>query len=82
MEDLLRRALPYWRARGFTARVFVRQYSLGPAEFWLITRLDSYGDFERWPAMATGDQEGREIMDQLLRLADGMTASVVKELEA
>jgi len=82
METLLRRALPYWRSKGFTVRVFVRQYSLGPAEFWLITKLDSYGDFERWPVMATGDQEGREIMDQLLRLADGMTASVVKELEA
>jgi hypothetical protein len=81
MEALLRRALPYWRSKGFAVRVFVRQYSLGPAEFWLLTKLDSYGDFDRWPAMALGDPEGQEIMTELLRLAESMTASVVKELD-
>jgi hypothetical protein len=82
MEALLRRALAYWRGKGFTVRAFQRQYSLGSAEFWLLTELGSYGDFDRWPAMATGDQEGREIMDKLLRLAEGMSASVIKEIEA
>jgi hypothetical protein len=82
MEALLRRALAYWRSKGFTVKAFTRQYSLGSAEFWLFTELDSYGDFERWPAMATGDEEGREIMHELLRLAEGMSASVIKEIEA
>lgn len=81
MEDLLRRALVYWRARGFTVRVFVTQYSLGQRQFWLLTQLDRFGDLERWPAMATGDAEGTALMNELLSLADGMTASVVAELE-
>jgi hypothetical protein len=82
MEAVLRRALGYWRSRGFTVRVYVTQYSLGAAQFWLLTRLDRFGDFESWPAMATGEKEGQAIMHELLSLADGMTASVVAELEA
>jgi hypothetical protein len=82
MEAVLRRALGYWRGRGFTVHVYVTQYSLGPAQFWLLTRLDRFGDFERWPAMATGEPEGEAIMQDLLNLAEGMTASVVSELEA
>lgn len=82
METVLRRALNYWRSRGFTVRVYVTQYSLGHAQFWLLTKLDRFGDFEQWPAMATGEPEGSAIMQDLLSLAEGMTASVVAELEA
>ncbi len=81
MEAVLRRALGYWRSRGFTARVYVTQYSLGAAQFWLLTQFDRFGDLERWPAMATGEPEGEEIMHDLLSLAEGMTASVVAELD-
>jgi hypothetical protein len=80
MQDVLRRALVYWRSRGFTVRVYETQYSLGVRQFWLCTRLDGFGDLERWPAMATGEPEGQAIMADLLGLADGMTASVVAEL--
>lgn len=82
MEAVLRRALTYWRNRGFTVRVYVTQYSLGPAQFWLLTKLDRFGDFEKWPAMATGEPEGEAIMQELLSVAEDMTASVVSELEA
>jgi hypothetical protein len=81
MEAVLHRALAYWRSRGFTVRVYVTQYSLGAKQFWLLTKLDRFGDLERWPAMATGEPEGEAIMQDLLSLADGMTASVVAELE-
>jgi hypothetical protein len=82
MEAVLRRALLYWRSRGFTVRVYVTQYSLGSAQFWLLTELDRFGDLERWPAMATGEPEGQAIMHDLLSLAADMTASVVAELDA
>lgn len=81
MEALLRRTLTYWRSKGFNARVFVTQYSLGPAEFWLCTEMESFGDLDRWPEMATGDDEGRTIMGELLSMAEGFKASIVKELE-
>ena len=81
MEAILSRALTYWRSKGFNVKVFVTQYSLGPAQFWLFTKLDSFADLDRWPALATGDDEGREIMEQLLRTAQGLTASIVQELE-
>jgi len=54
---------------------------LGAAQFWLLTQFDRFGDLERWPAMATGEPEGEEIMHDLLSLAEGMTASVVAELD-
>lgn len=81
MEAILKRALSHWRSRGFNVKVFVTQYSLGPAEFWLCTELETFGDFEKWPEMATGEQEGQEIMAHLLGMAQGLTASVVRELE-
>jgi hypothetical protein len=81
MEQILRRALTYWRSKGFNARVYMTQYSLGPAQFWLCTELDTFGDFDHWPAMATGDAEGREIMDELIRMGRDFKASVVKELD-
>lgn len=82
MEQVLKRALGYWRGRGFTVRVFVTQYALGPAQFWLLTKLDRFGDLDKWPQMATGEPEGEALMQELLSLADSMTASVVAELEA
>lgn len=81
MQAVLRRALVYWRSRGFTVRVFETQFSLGRRQFWLCTHLDSVGDFERWPDMATSEPEGQAIMTDLLSLADDMTASLVAELE-
>lgn len=81
MEQLLRRTLRYWRSKGFNARVFVTQYSLGPAEFWLCTEMESFADLDEWPERATGDEEGRRIMGELLGMAQGLKASVVRELE-
>lgn len=81
MEAVLQRALRCWRDRGFNVKVFVTQYSLGPAEFWLCTELESFADLDRWPEMATGDDEGREVMRDLLATAQGLKASIVKEFE-
>lgn len=81
MERLLRRTLVYWRGRGFNARAFVTQYSLGPAEFWLCTEMKNFADLDRWPEMATGDEEGRAIMQDLLTMARDFRASVVKEID-
>ncbi len=81
MEQVLQRALRYWRSKGFSVKVFLTQYSLGPAQFWLCTELETFGDFDRWPAMATGDAEGQEIMAQLMRLGRDFKASVIKELD-
>jgi hypothetical protein len=81
MEALLRRALPYWRSRGFHVKVFISQFALGPAQFWLLTQLDSFDAFERWPAMATSETEGQTLMDEFLQLADCTTASLVSELD-
>jgi hypothetical protein len=81
MEAVLQRALRHWRSRGFNVKVFITQYSLGPAEFWLCTELDRFADLDRWPEMATGQEEGRAIMGDLLGLAQGLKASIVKELE-
>lgn len=81
MEALLKRALTYWRSRGFNVKVFVTQYALGPAMFWLCTELNDVSDFNKWPEMATGEAEGREIMDQLMRMQSWVRASLVRELE-
>lgn len=81
MEAVLKRTLNYWRSKGFNVRVFVTQYSLGPAEFWLCTEMERFADLDRWPEMATGDEEGKQIMTDLLQMAHGLKASVVKELE-
>lgn len=82
MELILQRAIRHWRSRGFKVKVFVTQYSLGPAQFWLCTELASFADLDRWPEMATGDEEGREVMRDLLTTAEGLRASIVAELEA
>lgn len=81
MEAHLKRMLPYWRSRGFNVKVFVTQYSLGPAMFWLCTELNEWDDFSKWPEMATGDEEGQRLMDQLMRMQSSLQASVVKDLE-
>jgi hypothetical protein len=82
MEAVLRRALVYWRSRGFTVRVYVTQYSLGTAQFRLLTEFERFGDLERWPAMATSEPEWQALLHDLLSLASDMTASVVAELDA
>src|SRR5258707_1256086 len=66
---------------GLPARRCVARLPNMSAQFWLLTQFDRFGDLERWPAMATGEPEGEEIMHDLLSLAEGMTASVVAELD-
>jgi len=49
--------LPCWRSRGFNVKVFVTQFSLGGAQLWLLTELESMGSFDagrRWPRANPG----------------------------
>jgi len=78
MKDEL---LPYMRARGFSVKVFLTQYSLGPAQFWLLTELENMGSFDKWPEMAEGEPRGRELMDRLVSMVTDVKASVVRDLE-
>jgi hypothetical protein len=73
--------LPYWRSRGFNVKVFVTQYSLGPAQFWLLTELENMGSFENWPQMAEGEPRGRELMDRAVGMMANVRGSVVRDLE-
>lgn len=77
MDELL----PYMRSRGFTVKVFVTQYSLGPARFWLLTKLSTMGSFDEWPEMAEGEARGRELMNRLAGMIDSVRGSVVRDLE-
>jgi len=74
--------LPYWRSRGFNVKVFVTQFSLGGAQLWLLTELDSMGSFDGWAAMAEGEPRGRELMNRLVGMTANLRASVVRDLEA
>ncbi len=78
MKDEL---LPYMRSRGFSVKVFITQYSLGPAQFWLLTELHNMGSFDQWPEMAEGEPRGRELMDKLVSMVTDVKASVVRDLE-
>lgn len=79
MEALLRdRLLPHFRARGFNVRAFATQASLGQRQFCLATEIARFGDIDDWAARA--GPEGAAIIADLLRLARGMSASVVAEL--
>ena len=73
--------LPYWRSRGFNVKVFVTQYSLGPAQFWLLTELASMGSFDEWPERAEGEPRGRALMNKVVNMMDNVRASVVRDLE-
>ena len=73
--------LPYMRSRGFNAKVFVTQYSLGPEQFWLLTELQNMGSFDKWPEMAEGEPRGRELMDKLTSMVTNVRGSVVRDLE-
>lgn len=73
--------LPYMRSRGFTVKVFLTQYSLGPEQFWLLTELQNMGSFDKWPEMAEGEPRGRELMDKLVSMVANVKASVVRDLE-
>jgi hypothetical protein len=75
-------ALPYWRSRGFEVRVYATQASLGAGPVWLFTGMDSFGDLDRWPEMATGEPEGQRLMAQLLDMVTGLQASVIRDIEA
>lgn len=74
--------LPYWRSRGFNVKVFVTQYSLGPAQLWLLTELDNLGSFDKWPEMAEGEQRGRELMNRVVNMMTNVRGSVVRDLES
>jgi hypothetical protein len=83
LEDFLRReCLPYWREHGFEVRVYSRQYSLGEGPTWLFTGLERLSDFDRWPAMATGDAQGQELMRRLESMIDDLHASVIRDVES
>jgi len=73
--------LPYWRSRGFNVKVFVTQYSLGPAQFWLLTELESMASFDRWPELATGEVRGRELMNRVGQMMEDVRGNVVRDLE-
>jgi len=73
--------LPYWRSRGFNVKVFVTQYSLGPAQLWLLTELDSMASFEGWPEMAEGEERGRDLMKRAVSMMGNVRGSVVRDLE-
>jgi hypothetical protein len=73
--------LPYMRSRGFVVKVFATQYSLGPAQFWLLTELSTMGSFDEWPEMAEGEPHGRALMDRLAGMMGGVRGSVVRDLE-
>jgi hypothetical protein len=74
--------LPYWRGKGFEVKVFSRQYSLGDGPTWLFTGMDRLSDFDRWPSMATGDPQGRDLMSRLESMIDELHASVIQDVEA
>ncbi len=83
LEAFLRHeCLPYWREHGFEVRVYSRQYSLGDGPTWLFTGMERLSDFDRWPAMATGDAKGKELMRRLEGMIDELHASVICDVEA
>jgi hypothetical protein len=79
---LVQECLPYWRERGFEVKVFSRQYSLGDGPTWLFTGMEGFSDFDRWPAMATGDARGKRLMKRLESLIDELHASVIRDAES
>lgn len=82
LEDFFRNELlPYWRSRGFNVRVFVTQFSLGHAQMWLLTEMESMGSIDEWPALAAGEPRGRELMSKLGSMMTNIHASVVRDLE-
>jgi len=83
LEDFLRReCLPYWREHGFEVRVYSRLHSLGDGPTWLFTGMDRLSDFDRWPAMATGDAKGQELMSRLESMVDELHASLIRDVES
>ena len=73
--------LPYWRSRGFNVKVFLTQYSLGPAQFWLLTELENMGSFDKWHELAEGESLGRELLGKVMSMTTNIRASVVRDLE-
>lgn len=83
LEAFLRNeALPYWRSRGFEVKVYVTQNSLGRGPIWLFTGMETFGDMDKWPTMATGEPEGQRLMAQLIDMVTDLQASVVRDVEA
>lgn len=70
--------LPYFRAQGFTVRLFMTAASLGPRQFWLATEMESFADIDGWAARA--GERGAELIAYLLARVDRMQGGVVTEL--
>ncbi len=70
--------LPYFRAQGFSVRVFMTAASLGPRQFWLATEMERFGDIDGWAARA--GERGAELIANLLARVDRMQGGVVTEL--
>lgn len=84
-EELIaffRRALPYWRSRGFEVKVYTRQASLGEGEVWLFTGLESFADIDGWPELATGEPQGQRLMEEFIGMVTDLKASVIRDIEA
>jgi len=47
-----------------------------------VHRMDQLSDFDRWPEMATGDPEGRALMQRLESMIDELHASVILDVES
>jgi len=58
------------------------QYSLGDGPTWLFTGMDRLSDFDRWPAMATGEREGQALMKRLESMIAELHASVILDVES
>jgi len=79
-EFILNELLPYWRKRGFSAKLYITQDELGPKEFWLITQIENFYSLDFWPKMAAGEPKGQKLLKKLLSMVSVPQASIVKEL--
>ena len=77
-----KKALPYLRGRGFSLKIFKTRFGQGPADFWFVTEMDNFSSLDRWPEMASGELEGKKIMNELLEIIDVPKANIIKELPA
>ena len=82
LETFLReKALPYWRKPRFRGKAYTTQYGLGDTQSWLTTEMEEMGGLDDRAEMNSGEAEGAEIMDGLLRLIRDTRAHVVREID-
>ncbi len=80
MEALLKQVLSYWRCRGFEVKVYQRQYSLGPKEFCLVTKMEEIGDMDDWAEKAQSEPDGQALMIALTSMVSDIEAGVYDEI--